>query len=146
MLYSYSSDGTPLHKKDRVAKPLPTGQKVFRIGGAGHEYLVQQGFVRTLGLVGGHKTVAILREPLALQHGKSAGALFAVGVEFLPTLRELGHTDIAISHYCFDRGAFSALSRMFYQHHAALAHVTSGSQSSNSSGSDDIGVAEALLP
>ena len=47
MLYSYSSDGTPLHTKDRVVKQLPTGQRVCRSGGAGHEYLVQQGFVRT---------------------------------------------------------------------------------------------------
>ena len=144
MLYSYSSDGTPLHTKDRVVKQLPTGQKVTRSGGAGHEYLVQQGFVRTLGF-DGHKTLAILREPLPLQHGKSAGALFAAGVAFLPTLRELGHNNIAISHYCFDRGAFSAVSRLFHQHHVALAHVASGTPSSSSPGSD-IGTERGLLP
>ena len=145
MLYSYSSDGTPLHTKDRVVKQLPTGQKVCRSGGAGHEYLVQQGFVRTLGL-DGHKTIAILREPLALQHGKATGALFAAGVAFLPTLRQLGNTNIAINHYCFDRGAFSALPRMFKQHHTALAaHVASGSPSSSSSDSD-MGTARGLLP
>lgn len=55
-----------------------------------------------------------------LGEGKTAWALYAAGRASLPTLRELGHEGIAISHYTFDRACFSALQRSFKQTHLAL--------------------------
>eukprot|EP00969_Alexandrium_andersonii_P341100 15077681-Alexandrium_andersonii.AAC.1 len=103
VLRSYSSDGTPLHTRARFSTQVGQQQKVVREGGQTHEYLVQQAFLRYIDASGAAHTVPVLRDPLPLTHGKGGWAVFQAGIEFLPTLRQLGHTGISVEHVAFDR-------------------------------------------
>ena len=120
MLCSYSNDGTPIRTTTRVVTSGSLG-KVRRVGGAGHELLVQRAVFRTRGGTSGWQTVMMVRDPLPLVHGKGADAIFSASVEFLKTLRQMGHGGIAIQHYAFDRALHAPLVRRFKQHHARLA-------------------------
>eukprot|EP00974_Lingulodinium_polyedra_P002545 238809-Lingulodinium_polyedra.AAC.1 len=44
-----------------------------------------------------------------------------MGKEFLQIARQLGHQGISVAHYSFDRGGYSALQRLFKQHHQMLS-------------------------
>ena len=121
MLCSYSNDGTPIRTTTRVVTSGSLG-KVRRVGGAGHELLVQRAVFRTRGgTSSGWQTFMMVRDPLPLVHGKGADAIFSASVEFLKTLRQMGHGGIAIQHYAFDRALHAPLVRRFKQHHARLA-------------------------
>ena len=68
-----------------------------------------------------------VRDPLPLVHGKGADAIFSAAVDFLQSLRQMGHQGIAVQHYAFDRALHSALVRRYRQHHAQLALAQGGS-------------------
>ena len=46
---------------------------------------------------------------------------FGASIEFVQTLRQMGHWGIAINHYAFDRALHAPLVRRFKQHHTQLA-------------------------
>jgi hypothetical protein len=118
-LLSYSCDGTPLTTKQRFRSQL--GEKAGRrVGGASQEFLVQQALVRFVDGKGVAHTGVAFRDTLPLTEGKSAWAIFAAAVDFLPTLREMGCASIAIQHVSFDRALHAPLSRRFQQHHALV--------------------------
>eukprot|EP00974_Lingulodinium_polyedra_P119137 11170003-Lingulodinium_polyedra.AAC.1 len=87
--------------------------------------------LRVLGPDGAARTAAVLREPLALTNGKGALPVFAATIDFVDTLREMGHKGIAVHHYCFDRALCSALGRLLQQHHLSMANSEEASSSSN---------------
>ena len=120
-LCSYSNDGTPIRTTTREVTTGSMG-RVVRVGGAGHELLVQRAIFRTRGSTGEWQTVMQVRDPLPLVHGKGADSIFSAAVEFLRTLRQMNHGGIAVQHYSFDRALHSPLVRRFRQHHA---HLTS---------------------
>ena len=121
ILVSYSNDGTPLSVRKRVVLPGVDG-RMTREGGASHELLCQRAMYRTRDrTTGGWQTVAMIRDPVPLVHGKGADPVFSAAVEFLPTLRQMGHQGIAIHHYAFDRALHAPLVRRFKQYHARLA-------------------------
>jgi len=110
VLMSYSSDGTPLRSKKHIVHAAgSSGSKVRRVGGAAQEFLVQQAFLRYIDVDGVPHTVAVLRDPLPLSHGKGAWAIYSAGVEFSQTLRQQGHQGIALQHYAFDRALYGPL-------------------------------------
>ena len=45
-------------------------------------------------------------------------------VQVFPMLKRLGHKDIRISHYCFDRALFSTLERKQLQRHALYHEIS----------------------
>lgn len=120
VLCSYSNDGTPMRSQARHTTTGTMGP-VQRVGKKSHELLVQRAVYRSRGSTGGWKTSMQVRDPLSLVHGKGADAIFSASVEFLKTLRELGHGGIAVQHYAFDRALHAPLVRRFKQHHALLA-------------------------
>ena len=124
-LCSYSNDGTPIRTTTRAVSSGSMG-KVVRVGGAGHELLVQRAFFRTRGSTGEWQTAMQVRDPLPLVHGKGADAIFSAAVEFLRTLRQMNHGGIAVQHYSFDRALHTPLVRRFRQHHAHLASAGAG--------------------
>ena len=121
MLMSYSADGTPALLKHQVKQQNPSGSSVLRSGKASHELLVQTLFCRRLDGMGKSHTVALLHAPVPLTNGKSAMAQYAVGREFVPDLRKEGHRGIQICHFAFDRACYSALAKLWQQHHQGLA-------------------------
>ena len=102
ILCSYSNDGTPLRLRVHKTTESSMG-KITREGGAGLELLCQRAVYRTRGSTGEWKTAIQIRDPLPLVHGKGADANFSAAVEFLETLRQMGHGGIAVQHYSFDR-------------------------------------------
>ena len=62
-----------------------------------------------------------LRGPLPLTEGKTAMAFFSVALDFVPTLRQMGHRGIAVQCYAFDRACQSALAKYFQQRHQLVA-------------------------
>jgi len=119
ILCHYSSDGTPLSTKRFVAATLASsGRRVRRVGAETVEYLVQYAALRRVENDGSVQSTMVLRDPLPLTEGKTALALYSAGRSFIPSLRRMGHVGVAIQHYVFDRAGYSALARVFKQHHA----------------------------
>eukprot|EP00974_Lingulodinium_polyedra_P029062 2801159-Lingulodinium_polyedra.AAC.1 len=116
ILSSKSCDGTPMSVIQREASQLPSGAWVRTRGRAAHEFLVKLQFVRALG-PHEHQSCVVMEEAVALQYGKSARAIAAVCLKDWKTLREQGHSGIAIEHLCTDRMGHTALVRMLHQHH-----------------------------
>ena len=52
-----------------------------------------------------------------MSNGKGTWWMCVVAKALFPTLRELGHRGISLSHYAFDRAVFSACSRKMLQLH-----------------------------
>ena len=52
--------------------------------------------------------------------------MFSAAVEFVKSLRQMGHGGIAVQHYAFDRAMHTPLVRRFKQHHALLASAAGG--------------------
>ena len=118
LLYSYSGDGTPMTTKARIVATVSDARVVHRSGGNLFEYLMQKAFLKRVSLDGSHTVVPLFRDPVVMSQGKDALQQFAACEEFFPTLRECGHTGIAVSHYCFDRAGQSAMERLLRQKHA----------------------------
>ena len=116
LLTSKSADGTPLKVVVNHKTTLPSGRVVERGGKTGREFLLKNQFLRYY-IAGEAKTCAILQDPICLDHGKSAGAIFAACSQHWRTLRELGHGGIAIEHYCYDRGGIEASERYWRAYH-----------------------------
>jgi hypothetical protein len=83
MRMSYSSDGTPLHTRNRLHIEV-VGQQTSRSGEASKEFFVQQCFFRAHDIDGQPQTLVVLREPLALCHGKGHMAVFSAALELHP--------------------------------------------------------------
>lgn len=119
LLYSYTSDGTPMTTKSRFVHRVGEGRVVKREGGALHEFLVQRAFVKVVFADGSTDARVLLCDPLPLDDGKTAWHLYSAGVNFYPMLREKGHVGIAVSHYGFDRALFTPLEKRMRMRHAA---------------------------
>ena len=65
------------------------------------------------------------RDPVPLTNGKSAWHMFGPLASFFPLLQRIGHKGVVVTHYVFDRMAFSSLERKARQRHA-LYHLRAG--------------------
>ena len=125
LLCSYTSDATPLRTRVRFMNPggktatLP----LVREGKALHEYLLERSFFKKLDKDGVAVPQVIITEPRVLSEGKTSWNLYTAAELSSPHLKSRGHTGISISHYCFDRLAYSALSRKLLQRHALFHHI-----------------------
>jgi len=113
---SYSSDGTPILTMERYSLPL-RGAKVTRKARQLNEFLMERLVYQCIDEQGEVITKTIITDPLPLTSGKGSWSLFAC-LQRWPTLREMGFRDLAISHYCWDRGCFSALATLSQKLHA----------------------------
>ena len=106
LLCSYSNDGTPMIVRKQIVTQ-GVGGTLSREGGASCELLCQRAMFRSRDSTGGWKTAIMIRDPVPLVHGKGAEPVFSAAVEFLRTLRQMGHWGIAIQHYAFDRALYA---------------------------------------
>eukprot|EP00974_Lingulodinium_polyedra_P075261 7293153-Lingulodinium_polyedra.AAC.1 len=74
----------------------------------------------------------MLRDPLPLTQGKGTLAVFSCGLDFAPSLREMGHKGVAVHHYVFDRALHDGLLKRFHQHHMAMASSQEARESGHS--------------
>ena len=85
VLFSYSSDGTPMKVAIRVSSEgLVPNSTLDRRGRTGVEFLLQRGWYKTLGSEGDVCMCALLADPVALSHGKGSWYLFTAAREFAP--------------------------------------------------------------
>ena len=138
-LMTYSSDGTPLKTQERFTHKMGSGPTVYRKGGSSLEFLSEKVFVKHVDIEGRSANAVYFRDPLPLLNGKSGWAIYAAGRELIPTLRELGHRAIAVSHYCFDRALYSFLDKRFRELHQHLESFSGSSFISDA-------VLESMLP
>jgi hypothetical protein len=132
ILCSYSSDGTPLLTQATVVAKLGA-RKVHRRAGRAIEFLLERFFLKFVGSDGTPVVRCLLRDPRPLSFGKGSWQIFQAACEFLPHLRSLGHEGIIVSHACFDRAVYSAVSRkvqqrqyLWYEHRFGPAPRTGG--------------------
>ena len=118
-LLSFSSDGTPIKTHMKVAKQLGDSN-IKREGKRCDDYLVQVAFFRFLDASGQPKGILLFAPPSPETQGKAAIHQFAAGCSFMKTLRQRGHQGIVVQHYAFDRANYTALGRLFKQHHLSL--------------------------
>ena len=105
---SKSADGTPANAVQRSRVQLPSGREVRSSGRSAAEYLVKQQYARSLHPDGTYQTAVCLDEATPLHHGTSAPSMFPVCAKKWKTLRQCGHTGIALEHYVFDRKGLTA--------------------------------------
>jgi hypothetical protein len=117
ILNSKSSDGTPTSIVKRMVARMQ-GTKTERWGRESCEFLVKNQFLRTVSAAGVPTTRCILQDPVKLQFGKSAHAIFQCCIRDWSTLRQLGHAGLALEHYSNDRCGATALERIFKGYHA----------------------------
>ena len=72
VLFSYSSDSTPLLMVMTHAATLGPHRTVVRKAGKANELLIQRGFVKASGNLGEARVVCMFRDPVPLTNGKSA--------------------------------------------------------------------------
>ena len=119
-LQSCSADATPIQVSVEVQKHLPNGRLIRRGGKASHELLINVQFLRYVDELSNIHTVAGVRDPIPLTHGKSSDAIFSGLRAVWGSLRMHGHRGGAIQHYGFDRCGFTALRRRTMQYHQLL--------------------------
>ena len=125
LLYCYSSDGTPMLTTESYKQQVTQERSVRREGCSLHELLVERCAMKYHGADGADKVCYYTRDPVPMDNGKTAWCMYSAAVSFFPLCRELAHQGIIVSHYCFDRAAFSALERKMKQRHA-LHYKTCG--------------------
>ena len=104
MLCSRSCDGTPMQVAQHFSRTLPgSNRKVRYVGKASKEFLVKNEFLRCNLPAEGTQTRIVLKEPTALEYGKSVPAILAPCCAEWKTLRQRGHTGCAVEHYVWDR-------------------------------------------
>ena len=124
VLYSYSSDGTPLLAQSTTVASLDDGRRRVRKAGHAVEFLMEKAFLTTKTHTGQKLVQCLFRDPVQLSSGKTAWHAFTAACQFFPMLRTLGHTGIAVSHYAFDRALYSTLARRMHQRHGLYYKVT----------------------
>ena len=117
MLSTKSCDGTPIRVAHRTTRRIGKHATVQSCGKEGREFLVSHQFIKANLPEAGWTTKVVLPEPMTLNWGKSAPATLSVAFKEWSSLRQLGHTGIAIEHYAFDRFAIGALERLCRQWH-----------------------------
>ena len=116
VLFSYGSDATPLMTR-KVFRQSHAGVTAARNLGKPEEFLIERGFIKLVTAGGDVRMVSICRDPVSLAEGKTAWHMLMPMVRFFPMVQKLGHRGIVVSHYVFDRCAWSSLSRLARQRH-----------------------------
>ena len=114
---TYSSDGTPVQTTERIVRVLTEQRDIKRKCKTTHEFLVHRQNTCTMNDSGELHSVINFTEPIPLTRGKSGWALFSCLTHHFTMLREDGFKHICISHYAFDRGCFSILSKFCRRRH-----------------------------
>ena len=120
LLCSKQADGTPMKTVFRHRHQVTALTAVTRSGKAGHDFMMQNQFIRWLS-PSGPVTCVLLKEALPMPFGKTAHAQFGACESGWKSLRQLGHRGIAIEHYCWDRCGIDANERLWRQWHAEKA-------------------------
>ena len=123
LLNSRSADGTPIATRFHAFHKLPNGRRVQRSGRASHEFLVKNQFVRGYDRHGTCLTAVKIQDPLRLEFGKSCIAIFVACVRDWLSLRQMGHNDISIEHFAFDRFGIGAHERLWCLHAAVYIYI-----------------------
>ena len=87
VLMAYSSDGTLVPTVHNVPFLNPQAGQRRRRSKKVTGVLVEQVFLRYLGIGGGVYSAVLLREPTPLFHGKAGNAVWACGIAFAPLIR-----------------------------------------------------------
>eukprot|EP00971_Amphidinium_carterae_P240484 4774089-Amphidinium_carterae.1 len=116
VLFQYASDCTPMKVAHRISagSVSSSSRSIIRQGYSLKEFLVQTGFLKYFKSDNEIGVKVLLREPLALEHGKKAVNLFTAAVDFIPKLECLTQ-GIRVMGYVFDRAQYSSLGRMLAQ-------------------------------
>jgi hypothetical protein len=117
VLFSYGSDGTPLVARRIHVQQVSQETTVRRSGGQGVEFLVENAFLRSFDSLGCPSMLFLFKPPSPMSCGKSAWHCWQASLSFMPLLRQLGHSGIALSHYTFDRALYDSLYRKLCQSH-----------------------------
>ena len=114
ILFSYSSDGTPVKTRVCVSTSFEQGS-IRRSGFRGQEFCVQNVFLLTHRL-GQPQMRYLTTNPVLMHHGKGAWNYYQAFRSFCQTPFELGHESICINHYSFDRGIHDSTLRICMAH------------------------------
>ena len=126
ILLTYGSDSTPLLSMATMTTNLHGHRTVVRKAGQAVEFLVERAFLKTTSATGDPLVTCLFKDPTPLTQGKTAWCEFTAASRFFPLLRTLGHTGVAVNHYCFDRAMQSALSRRMQQRQCLYYEVVGG--------------------
>ena len=121
----YSSDGTPL-LLTKAWRQMFGSTVVRRRAKASNEYLVDRCFYMGHSTTGELLSSVVFRDPFAMSDGKKGWNIMAACIGSGPPLRSFGFKGPAISHYVFDRGYYSTMSRMSKQWHLHMQKQTVG--------------------
>ena len=127
LLLSYAGDGTVIGTRCNVMASSGD-QSIKRSGKGSHEYYVHHCFAVSYDAMGNRHCCVLLEDPRPMTWGKTALAEFALGKQFMPDARLLGHAGIQVLHKSWDRAKFGAISGLWKQW---MVHHTFASEGSD---------------
>ena len=125
VLFTYGSDATSAKCVVTYTAKVDA-KRVQRRGAHGVELLVERAFLKTTTPSGRKHVACLWNDPRPLLQGKTAWVHVSAACKFFPLLRALGHTGIAVSHYCFDRALQSSLAKKMQQRHSLYYETVGG--------------------
>ena len=123
VLFEYQADGTRVDAQ--CYQGYVAGKKRHRrSGGHATETYVERGLVVAFASDGTLRCAPVFRDPRVMEK-KHGWAWWAAAHEFFPLLKQL-REGICLTHYFFDGGTFSFLSRLCQQRHALFHEAVGG--------------------
>ena len=110
-LFAHLSDGWSGYTTSRHEAEAKDGLKVTRHGKVRHEYMLENGFLRTRNENGDDTLFFLTREPRPMVMGRSAWNVWTCLVEWYGRLRELGCQGLVIHFYVQDGALYLAVKR-----------------------------------
>ena len=111
---TYSGDGTPISTRVNISASS-SSNTILRAGKQSAEYYVHNVILVAYDVVSGRISCVVLEDPRPMTRGKKAVAEVSFATHLIPRARLLGHAGIVISHCCWDRAKYDALSRLWQQ-------------------------------
>eukprot|EP00971_Amphidinium_carterae_P343493 6483258-Amphidinium_carterae.1 len=117
LLFSYFSDATPAKTAITYVSGKEEEHACVRRGHGLQEFLLQRRFVKYISASGRSEVAVQMHLPMVFTSGKTAVDLYGAYVQSCRLAPEMGVLGLSVSHHCFDRACFSALSTLIYRRH-----------------------------
>lgn len=111
ILFTYSSDATPMLCQSVLVTPDGEGGTFRKHGKVLHELLLQRGSLMAIASEEQVEVAHLVAEPLPLSKGKGAWQHYTAACAFFDLPRAQGHEGICVCHVSFDRGVYQPLLR-----------------------------------
>ena len=118
--FTYTSDATSFLVTARANGTSSAGQPIQRKGKDLQEFLMQRGWMKSIGPDWSIVSEPMVAPPRPLNDGKKTGNHFKAYTDFWDILPDEDPCEINHTHLCFDRALLKPMARIIWQLHSAF--------------------------